>query len=250
MRTRTLNYGLKLRAFSRSYFKIVATSLLLLFYAFEQSPLFITYEVNLAKQPLEFFWKNSKGERYGNFEQLKKELDQQGRKLLFATNGGMYQKDGSPLGLYIEHFKTLHPLNTRSSEYGNFYMQPNGVFYIKNQKAYICTTPNFKTDAAVEYATQSGPMLLIDGEIHQQFNPESQHVHIRNGVGVMEDGSVLFVMSKEKVTFHQMAQFFASKGCKNALYLDGFVSRTYLPEKDWVQTDGNFGVLIGTATKP
>jgi uncharacterized protein YigE (DUF2233 family) len=33
--------------------------------------------------------------------------------------------------------------------------------------------------------------------------------------------------------------------CQNALYLDGFVSRTYLPEKAWKQVDGNFGVIIG-----
>ncbi|MEM1216731.1 MAG: hypothetical protein AAGJ82_13640 [Bacteroidota bacterium] len=33
-------------------------------------------------------------------------------------------------------------------------------------------------------------------------------------------------------------------GCQNALYLDGFVSRTYLPAKDWVQEDGRYGIII------
>lgn len=42
-----------------------------------------------------------------------------------------------------------------------------------------------------------------------------------------------------------LLNFSKKKGCKNALYLDGFVSRTYLPEKNWSQLDGNFGVIIG-----
>jgi uncharacterized protein YigE (DUF2233 family) len=29
------------------------------------------------------------------------------------------------------------------------------------------------------------------------------------------------------------------------LYLDGFVSRMYLPAENWLQTDGDFGVMIG-----
>ena len=52
-------------------------------------------------------------------------------------------------------------------------------------------------------------------------------------------------MSKQEVNFYDFAEFFMSIGCKNALYLDGFVSRTYLPDENWQQLDGNFGVIIG-----
>ena len=51
-------------------------------------------------------------------------------------------------------------------------------------------------------------------------------------------------MSKKTINFYDFASYFKSKGCKNALYLDGFVSRTYLPSKKWTQIDGNFGVII------
>ena len=54
-------------------------------------------------------------------------------------------------------------------------------------------------------------------------------------------------MSKQEVSFYDFAKYFKKIGCENALYLDGFVSRTYLPEKNWIQTDGNFGVIIGVA---
>lgn len=39
------------------------------------------------------------------------------------------------------------------------------------------------------------------------------------------------------------------QGCKNALYLDGFVSGAYAPSYNWLQTDGNFGVMIGVIKK-
>jgi len=232
--------------FKRSFpiFKVLVVGCLWLAYSFQPEPRFISYSVELPQQ-LRFFWKNAKGERYRNFENLRKQLAAEDKQLLFATNGGMYQKDGSPLGLYIENFKTLNALNTRTSNYGNFYLAPNGVFYIQDNKGHISTTANFKANASIQFASQSGPMLLINGKMHPAFNQHSKHVHIRNGVGIKEDGSILFAMSKEKVTFYQLARFFESQGCKNALYLDGFVSRTYLPEKNWIQTDGNFGVMIG-----
>ncbi|WP_264554492.1 phosphodiester glycosidase family protein [Flavobacterium sp. N1861] len=56
-------------------------------------------------------------------------------------------------------------------------------------------------------------------------------------------------MSKKEINFYDFATYFKKLGCKNALYLDGFVSRTYYPEEKWIQTDGNFGVLIGITNK-
>ncbi len=88
-------------------------------------------------------------------------------------------------------------------------------------------------------------MLVIDGQIHQAFKKGSINLNIRNGVGILPDNRVIFAMSKQEVNFYDFAEFFMSMGCKNALYLDGFVSRTYLPEENWQQLDGNFGVIIG-----
>ena len=90
-------------------------------------------------------------------------------------------------------------------------------------------------------------MLLVDGEIHPAFHKSSANLNIRNGVGVLPNNKVVFAMSKEPISFYEFANYFKSLGCRNALYLDGLVSRTYLPEKNWVQTDGDFGVIIGIA---
>ena len=42
----------------------------------------------------------------------------------------------------------------------------------------------------------------------------------------------IFAMLKKEMNFYEFAEYFKKLGCKNALYLDGFVSRTYLPEKN------------------
>ncbi|PTT72029.1 phosphodiester glycosidase family protein, partial [Chryseobacterium sp. HMWF001] len=100
----------------------------------------------------------------------------------------------------------------------------------------------------IKYATQSGPILLIDGKINPIFKKDSKNINIRNGVGILNDGNIVLIMSKKEVNFYNFASVFKESGCTKALYLDGFVSRTYCPEQKWTQEDGNFGVMIGVTT--
>jgi uncharacterized protein YigE (DUF2233 family) len=55
----------------------------------------------------------------------------------------------------------------------------------------------------------------------------------------------MFAISRKEVSFYDFALYFKNSGCRNALYLDGFVSRMYLPEKNIEHLDGEFGVIIG-----
>jgi uncharacterized protein YigE (DUF2233 family) len=192
------------------------------------------------------FWNDDQGNPYGSIGKLKKALSEKNNNLLFAMNGGMYMEDQTPLGLYIEEGEIHKELNRTKNAYGNFYLQPNGVFSIsKSGVAKIETTESFKMHHEIHYATQSGPMLLIDGEYHNKLKKGSTNLHIRNAVGILPDERVMFVMSKEPINFYDLATIFKQKGCRNALYLDGFVSRTYAPSENWKQLDGNFGVIIG-----
>jgi len=205
----------------------------------------LSYTTDVKSADLKLYWKNDSAKPFKSILNLKNRLEEKNKTLLFAMNGGMYKEDNSPLGLYIEEGKTLSRLNTFSAA-GNFYLKPNGVFYITaNKEAVVCQTPAFPKKEKINYATQSGPMLVIDGEIHKEFKQGSVNLNIRNGVGILPDGRVIFAMSKQPINFYDFAKYFKDLGCKNALYLDGFVSRTYLPEKNWLQTDGNFGVIIG-----
>jgi uncharacterized protein YigE (DUF2233 family) len=206
---------------------------------------YLTYEVDPTSRTLKMYWQNEDGENYRNAENLKNALEKKGEKLLFAVNGGMYNDKGAPQGLYIENGKTLAQLDTATKGYGNFYLQPNGVFYLTNhQKPMISTTSNFSLATEVQFATQSGPMLLIEGKINSLFGKDSESLNYRNGVGILPNGNAFFVQSKQKVNFYEFAKVFADKGCEDALYLDGYVSQTYLPEKKWEQLDGDFGVMI------
>ncbi|KOS06176.1 hypothetical protein AM493_09135 [Flavobacterium akiainvivens] len=206
---------------------------------------YISYTANLSQEKVILYYKDAGGKRIKSLGNLKKHVEASGQTLLFAMNGGMYSPKREPVGLYIEDFKTLSPADTASGK-GNFYLKPNGIFYIDGKgKAGISKTEDFKPANNIKYATQSGPMLVINGAIHPAFKEGSDNVNIRNGVGILPDGSILLCMSKEKVNFYDFAQYFKNKGCKNALYLDGYVSRTYAPSEKWEQTDGNFGVIIG-----
>jgi len=206
---------------------------------------FITYTVNPQKQNLELFWKDDKGSIFKSIANLKQWLTTRHRTLLFAMNGGMYKTDNAPLGLFIQEGKVVTPLNTAQAT-GNFYLQPNGVFYVTTKGIpIVCKTIDFKNNGTIKYATQSGPMLVINGKMNPVFQKGSANLNIRNGVGILPNGEAVFVMSKAEINFYNFAQYFQSLGCNNALYLDGFISRTYLPSKNQLQTDGNFGVIIG-----
>lgn len=210
--------------------------------------LFVSYIVDTKKQDIKFYWKNDKQENFKSILNLKNWLVKNHKQLSFAMNAGMYKQDNSPQGLFIENQMTISPLDTTSGD-GNFYLKPNGVFYITvDNLPAICNTKSFVDNGNVKYATQSGPMLVIDGQIHSAFKKGSTNVNIRNGVGILPENKIIFLMSKKDINFYDFADYFKKLGCKNALYLDGLVSRTYLPKQNWIQTDGNFGVIIGVTT--
>ncbi len=209
----------------------------------------LAYTVDTKTQDLKLYWKDDKGELIKSIQSLKTYVESKNLTLTFAMNGGMFNNDFSPQGLFIQNKNTLAPLDTADGN-GNFYLKPNGIFYITtNNTPFVCKTADFTNNSKIKYATQSGPMLVIDGQIHDAFKEGSTNLNIRNGVGIMPDNKVVFAMSKTAINFYDFAKYFQSLGCKNALYLDGFVSRTYLPEKQWTQTDGNFGVIIGVTYK-
>ncbi|MEM7655801.1 MAG: phosphodiester glycosidase family protein [Bacteroidota bacterium] len=169
---------------------------------------------------------------YG-IDKLDAKAQQEGKYLTFAMNGGMYEPDKSPVGLLVYKGKVLAPLNERSGQ-GNFYMKPNGIFGIDAQgNASIWPTPLYvrqKVDTRrLLVATQSGPVMLLNGKINKAFTPGSANVHFRNAIGVREDGQVVCAISEQRVNFYEFADFLRSIGCTQALYLDGTVSRMYLP---------------------
>jgi uncharacterized protein YigE (DUF2233 family) len=185
-------------------------------------------EVDLRRQSVRLFWKKPNGHPYGYLSSLPQTLGNHSRRLLFATNGGMYHPDNSPVGLYIEEGRELVRANTSAGP-GNFHMRPNGVFYVTGEVAGILETRSFiKQTSRVDFATQSGPMLVIDGEVHARFDRYGGSKKYRAGVGSREPNLVVFAVSESEVSFSKFARLFRDKlRCKNALFLDGGTATSF-----------------------
>ena len=134
----------------------------------------------------------------------------------------MYHPDNSPVGLYVEEGRELVRANTNAGP-GNFHMRPNGVFYLTGEVAAILETHSFiKQKPQVGFATQSGPMMVIDGEVNARFVRYGGSKKYRVAVGVRDPNSVVFAISESEVSFGEFARLFRDKlRCKNALFLDG-----------------------------
>lgn len=208
-------------------------------------------EVDLQTRDLRLFLNDSSGEKYGDFTSVNAELKQKGQKLGFAMNAGMYHEDRAPVGLYLEQGKQEQRLITADGP-GNFGLLPNGVFCIGKHRADVIESRAFsKNPRHCTYASQSGPMLVIDGDLHPRFLIDSNSRYVRNGVGVSADGKIAtFVLSRNAVTFHEFGTFFQkSLKTPNALYFDGNISRLYAPEigyfgNSWLMEP--MGPIVGT----
>jgi len=201
--------------------------------------------VDLQKQNLRMFSKNDAGEHYGTFEALKMSMEAEGGVLTFATNGGIFQEDLTPLGLYIEDGETIKSVNLVKEAFGNFYMQPNGVLYLQDKAGGIIPTDDIDSIEDIQFATQSGPMLLVNGEINPLFNPESKNRTTRNGVCFPEPTSAIFIIASYPITFYKFASAFLEQGCANALYLDGAISTMYSAGDKALPFAFKYAVIIG-----
>jgi uncharacterized protein YigE (DUF2233 family) len=201
---------------------------------------------DVRESDIRIFLRDASGAPYESFRQLAEGLAAEGLTLQFAMNGGMYNDDLSPVGLYVEEGEEITPANTNDGP-GNFHMKPNGIFYIGDGEVGVLDTESYlqmQPDAL--FATQSGPMLVIDGEIHPRFIPGSDSLKRRNGVGVSSETEVHFVISETQVSFDQFARFFRDRlGCDNALFLDGTVSGLYAPEINRSDYWFDYGPIIG-----
>lgn len=171
-------------------------------------------------------------------------------RVAFAMNAGMFDAEGRPIGLAIVDGRVVHPINLRDGG-GNFHLKPNGVFFIRRDgSAAVVSSASFQPSADIAFATQSGPMLVIDGAIHPSFDADGQSQFIRNGVGIGDSGQPLFVISNEVVSFGKMARFFRDGlGADNALYFDGSVSSLWDPANGRMDAGVPLGPMI-VALKP
>jgi uncharacterized protein YigE (DUF2233 family) len=208
-------------------------------------------EVDAAQEDLRLFLKNDQGQLLGQFGAVNTMLAAKGETLAFAMNAGMYHQDRSPVGHYVERGEELMQVVPNAGP-GNFGLLPNGIFCIRPGRADVIETLRFVDEKPVcTYATQSGPMLVIDGALHPRFLPDSTSRYVRNGVGTSTDGTrAIFVLSRDAVTFHQFGRFFRDElKLPQALYFDGSISRLYAPQIGRDDLGFALGPIVGVVEK-
>ncbi|WP_171131987.1 phosphodiester glycosidase family protein [Ruegeria sp. HKCCA6707] len=196
---------------------------------------------------LRLFLNDEDGAVLGHFSSVNEVLAPQGKRLAFAMNAGMYHDDRSPVGHYVEDGHEQMRVIANPGP-GNFGLLPNGVFCIRDGRADVFETLAFLDQAPqCRFASQSGPMLVIDGELHPRFLPDSTSRFVRNGVGTSADGSrVVFALSEDAVTFHEFGSLFRDViGTPNALFFDGNISRMYDRASNRSDAGFSLGPIVG-----
>jgi uncharacterized protein YigE (DUF2233 family) len=207
--------------------------------------LFTAVRVDLDKEELELFLRDDAGRPFKRFDRLKTWLEVRKKQLRFAMNAGMFQPDFSPVGLFVKDGKQVSPLNLSAGS-GNFFLKPNGVFFVSASGPRIVESSEYPALAqGVRLATQSGPLMVRNGVIHPAFDAASTSRLIRNGVGISGD-TVIFAISEQPVNFYEFARYFRDElHCPDALYLDGTVSSLYSLDLRRNDSKKDLGPIIG-----
>ena len=214
-------------------------------FKFQEAP-FTACTVKIPEDDIRLFLYDKTGNIYGQFQKLDNFLKEERLNIIFATNGGMYHADRSPVGMYVENFKGFSPLIISDGP-GNFGLLPNGVFCFNKKEFLILETKKFaRSKIQCQYATQSGPLLVMDGKIHPKFIKDGTSKFVRSGVGISRDGSkAIFLISNQAVNFHHFASTFLYRlEIDNALYLDGNISRLYSPKLNRIDFGFDIGPII------
>lgn len=170
--------------------------------------------------------------------------------IAFVMNAGMYGDDLKPIGYFVQESERLVEVNRQDGP-GNFHMKPNGIFFGSDGRWRVLDTDTFYRTIGdrPKFGTQSGPMLVINGELHPDFQDNGPSRAIRNGVGVDEAGKAHFVISEEPISFGQFARFFRDElKTPNAMFLDGNVSSLWDPAKERMD-NGRVGPLLVVTRK-
>lgn len=214
-------------------------------YEFESSR-FIVCTYDARRQDLRLFSRAPAGGYLRSFEAVQRELGPEAERVRFAMNAGMFNDAGAPIGLYVENGDEQKSISLTEGP-GNFHLKPNGVFWqgqdgalhIDVSEDYAVAVPDAR------WATQSGPMLLIDGEMHPRIADDGASRFIRNGVGVRDPHTAYFVISTGFVSFGRFARFFRDElHCRDALFLDGTVSSLWAPSVGRDDDNHELGPII------
>lgn len=211
---------------------------------------------------LELVARDPQGEPVRTIQRLHALLRARGETLLFATNAGLFHRPDSTTGMLVAQGRLHARLDTSAGPadpcaVANFYCPPNGVFLVSDSGAAVLPTRDFAARQGsfgrIRLATQSGPLLVRGGALARPFDAASRSGKVRNGVGIRADGTVVFAIADDEVSFHHFASAFrGALRCPDALFLDGAISQLFTgPGSALPPADQEFAALFAvTAADP
>ena len=176
-----------------------------------------------------------------------------GAGVAMVMNAGMYDAELQPIGYFVENTERRKPVNQNEGP-GNFHLLPNGIFFGETAGPWrVLATDTFvdEIDRRPEFATQSGPMLVVNGELHPDIAPDGTSLKIRNAVGVDLSGRAHFVMSEAPISFGRLARYYRDVlRVPDALFLDGTVSQIWDPANGRMDSGPDIGPMIVVENVP
>lgn len=135
---------------------------------------------------------------------------------IIGSNGGFFSQELKSLGLRVSDNKIksiLKPTPWWS------------IFYIENNQPYIVGRKQFHFDKRIEFAIQSGPRLIINGQIP---NTLKSGIDSRTAIGITREKKVILLVTDNLnlsttalAKIMQGSQIEGGLDCYNALNLDG-----------------------------
>ncbi len=210
-----------------------------------------TVHVNPVLHTVSLHWKNPETDQpFKTIQNILEWLESGEDSVIAVTNAGIFEPGLIPTGLYVENGHELRPLNLEDG-YGNFFLKPNGVFFINQNQFRIQESSSFhETQPVVDYALQSGPLLLRENQIHPAFTPGSANCRLRSGIGISSDGRPIIAISNGAVNFYDFAIWFRDTAeATDALYLDGAISALFTGESTRSSGETYAGFLVVTTKR-
>ncbi len=207
-----------------------------------------TVHVNPALHSISLHWKNPETDQpFKTIPNILEWLESGENSVIAVTNAGIFEPGLIPTGLYVEDGRELRPLNLEDG-YGNFFLKPNGVFFIHQNQFRIQESTSFHEDQPeVDDALQSGPLLLQDNQIHPAFTRGSTNCRLRSGIGISSSGHAVIAISNGAVNFYDFATWFRdTANATDALYLDGAISSLFTGEVKKIHRESYAGFLVVT----
>ncbi len=207
---------------------------------------FIVCTFDARRHDMRLYSRTETGDYLRGFESLQRTLGLETRNVRFAMNAGMFNDAGAPIGLYVEDGYEQKSISLTDGP-GNFHLKPNGVFWQgMDGLLHIDTSDIYASELRdARWATQSGPMLVINGEMHPAFSEDGTSRLVRNGVGLRDAHTAYFVISSGMVSFGRFARFFRDElQCRDALFLDGTVSSLWAPSIGRADDNHELGPMV------